>query len=363
MPALLPAPAAASGGPDVRYSSTGQNSERLLTVPLTRERGAGKRSAMSLTPKRLGALRRGDRLRVGSEVQITTDCLAQKPRCAGDPYPDINPLVRTRLVIARTPYATRKKATVPLGPWQETTCVQRMPHREHHCVIVNDWSLKRIGATRRLPCRRRLCHVNLVVDASHPQAPANAKVVLGGNRPSGHINQDRGRVQAYRIRGAGKPRARSFRRTLRRDDAIKLDTKLRPIYSVKLDARPGDVIRANGTLEVDLRHLPYRARVGSQLVLARSPAEAAPRGYALKGATLRGEVGERNGFNCTKDLGVCRMEKLGLIQIRKRFARLAGNRPLYLNLTVQSNPKAEGWRPEHRLRITDGGSLRVIRLR
>lgn len=353
--AAAPAPSSAAKGEiDIRYASSGQNSERVETIPVTENPGAGKRVVASLSAKKIGPLRRGDRLRFSSEIQITTDCAFQSPRCAGDPYDDYDPVLRTRLVLARESFSRGGKGIKPLGPWKSTTCVQRKPHRTHHCVIVNGWDGVRAGRAKSLPCPRRRCHINLLISAHHPSAGPNDRVVAGGNRPDGTIEQDRARVQAYRIRGNGRPSIRSGKRETLRRDVHELDARLRTAISLPIDPVPGALIKARARLRTQITGLPYRVRVGGQLIVARSPKETKPMGYALRGVTLRGEVDERNGFNCTHDVEPCRFDKVGLIRIRDNYRKVGRRRPLYLNFIVQANPKRATARPGDALRLPSG---------
>ena len=80
--ALALAPAAAESAPrPVDAATTGVNSELRQTVPITRTAGAARRVALSMGPGKLAGLRRGDRLELSSEVQITVDCDTPSPRC------------------------------------------------------------------------------------------------------------------------------------------------------------------------------------------------------------------------------------------------------------------------------------------
>ena len=59
-----------------------------------------------------------------------------------------------------------------------------------------------IGNAAGLPCELDDCHINLVADASHPEARANEVITVGGLRPDGSIPQDRGRINVVRYRDA-----------------------------------------------------------------------------------------------------------------------------------------------------------------
>ena len=75
-------------------------------------------------------LRASDRLRVSSELAVTTDCLFNSPRCAGRPY-RFDPVVQTQLVL-------QVAATRSCSRETRRRCLQRQGNREHHCQIVFD---------------------------------------------------------------------------------------------------------------------------------------------------------------------------------------------------------------------------------
>ena len=177
---------------EARVSTSGNLSELIKKLPITRDEGAKPRVVMSLGPDRLHRLRRGDRLKVSAEVQVTVNCDNPTPRCVGPIY-DYNPIGHAQLVLSDGKGATRG---MPLSESRRFVCRQKLPDREHHCVIVFTGVGADIGKLRSLPCPPDHCFVNLVMDAHHPRARSGEVLLIGGNRPDGSIPQDRGRVNA-----------------------------------------------------------------------------------------------------------------------------------------------------------------------
>ncbi len=138
--ALLAATAAGSpssaspAGPQLDAATTGARSELRRTVPITRRPGRGERIALSMGPGRLAGLRRGDRLDLSSEVQVTVDCTVREARCAGRPYRfDPNVIVTLELAPRRS-----VKARSRVLARRRLSCGQQEPLREHHCPVVFD---------------------------------------------------------------------------------------------------------------------------------------------------------------------------------------------------------------------------------
>ncbi|MET0128737.1 MAG: hypothetical protein ABW249_09105, partial [Solirubrobacterales bacterium] len=80
--AALAAPAVAAAPVEVDAFTTGPRSELRKTVPITSAPGAAPRVVLSMGPGKLSGLRRGDRLELLSEVQVSVDCDRPSPRCA-----------------------------------------------------------------------------------------------------------------------------------------------------------------------------------------------------------------------------------------------------------------------------------------
>jgi hypothetical protein len=345
------------GAVEIRAASTGRSPELRKTVPIARKRRKQPRVIMSLPLRRLGGLARGDRLRYTAEFQVTTDCTFRSPRCAGRPYPHYNPVVESRLILARKRLTRRGGGAMPLSRWRGRICT----HGEHHCVYVHSWDQTQVRRLRRLPCQPHQCRINLVVIARSPRARRGDKLVIGGNQPDGYIAQDRGRISAIRLRGRGSPDLRKQRTGRLQNRKLRLDRRKKVIYSTRVPVRGGDVIAASAKLILATGTVPYRFRTGAQLITARSATETTSRGYARRGVSERGEVGEMNGFNCTQNRPRCVLSKVGMLRVWQRSR--ATSKPLFVNLVAEVNPKQAVARRGDRVVISSGGGLRVRRYR
>ena len=366
---LAVAAAAPAGARVVRAASTGNGSELIRKLPITRAAGGAPRVAMSLGPAKLGPLRRGDKLKLSAEVEVTTTCVLRSERCIGKRYL-FSPRVGARLVIARRRHAAAGAAVRAISRRQTVACHQRRPNRNHHCVLVFTGVSTRLAHPGRLPCRLRRCRINLVLDAHHPHASGREKVIVGADRPGGRIQQDMGRLNAVVIpRGAN-------RRVRRRTTGHVVTQRIpegspgsggwQVIYSLKLKhLEPGDVIAASARERTAIGGLPYSTFVSSEILLGRSRHSTHPFGHAI---SLAGLLTEANGFNCTQGPSAyrtpCLTRKAGVVRVRRRPRGSKGNpRPLYLNLISRSFPKLARARPGDAARVLSGGELTVDRYR
>src|SRR3954453_6560890 len=102
------APAAATKAPILpsttvaTYATTGDSSELLRGIPISKRQGKLDRVAMSIAPDQFDPIQVGDRLRVDGEVQVSTTCVEAGPRCFGTHY-DLNPKTTARLVLSSEP--------------------------------------------------------------------------------------------------------------------------------------------------------------------------------------------------------------------------------------------------------------------
>ena len=136
--AILAVAAGGAGGapgPSVEVATTGNDSELVKTVAITRRAGRRPQVAMSMRPGRLPDLARGDRLRASAELQVTNNCNYRSPRCVGPVY-HFDPRVRARLVLAPDAATTGGPDALPLAAPEAETCTQERPDFEHHCVLV-----------------------------------------------------------------------------------------------------------------------------------------------------------------------------------------------------------------------------------
>jgi hypothetical protein len=342
----------------VRVATSGSYSERIKKLPITRKRGASRRVVMAMTPRQLPRLRRGDRLRLSSEVQFTLNCPERMKRCIGPPY-RYDPEIDVRLVIAGS--ATSRHG-LAVSATKRETCQQHRP-REHHCVVTIAAGGLRVGDPRRLPCRPGRCFVNLVADAHSPHAGGRDVLIVGGNKPDGSIPQDRGRINAILFHPA---KARYPRPRLTRDrveSELPLDLKRQVVYSQRLRGlRRGEQLAAEAKVVTRRAGLPYSVRTSSQLILAAGRHDVRP-GPLARRVGGGGELDEANGFNCTRDRETCTTRKFGVLRIG-RSAELHGHpRPLYVNVVMVVGPKRFEADPADRYEVLRRGGLRVTRYR
>jgi hypothetical protein len=366
--AAVAAPAAGHPARPVRAATTGNNSERISRLPITRSQGAVRRVAMSLGPGKLGRLRRGDKLKLSGEVEVTTTCVTPGSRCIGKHY-SFSPTIDAQLVIAHRKRAATGRAVQPLSRHRSIACHQPRPNRNHHCVLVFDDVTKRLAHPKRLPCRLRKCRINLVLDAHDPAADGREKVIVGADRPGGGIQQDMGRLNAIVIPRGAKPHVRT--RTTRHivthgiPEGSPGSGGWQVIYSVKLKhLRRGEVIAATARELTGIGQLPYSAFISSELLIAPNPHATHPFGHAI---SLGGLLTEANGFNCTQGPSAyetpCLTRKAGVARVRHKPRGHKGHtRPVYLNVISRSFPKLAHAGAGDAARVL-GGALTVHRYR
>lgn len=369
--------AGAGGPPDgivgesskVLVSTTGDHSELYKTVPITKRPGRGRRVVMSMGPAQLPSLQTGDRLRVTAELQVTTDCLVHSRECVGHPYL-YSPHVRTRLVLAGSRHA--RGPAVPLSGRKGNRCRQPTPHREHHCMFVFRRGAYEVPETESLPCSPGSCFVNLVLGAHARAARHGDRLLLGANEPDGSVEQDRGRINAVRIRPPSDSVvppiiSQKETRVSTRERDRKLVTLGRHrrtvVYSQQLDdLKSGEQLAVSATMGTDLSNLGRDARITARLVLANAPDSPRPAVIARRIASTQGEIAEANGFNCTQPNDPCRTRKVGVLRIDGDAVNKAGFPvPLYVNLVVVAASRPPGQLHGHAVRVTDTGRLRVVR--
>lgn len=327
-------------------STTGNKSELLAKVPITKQPGEGERVAMSLGPDQLPRFHDGDRLRVSAEVQISTTCVTQSTRCVGRPY-DYNPWVTARLALAAGPATTDQ--SVPLGEAQQIKCTQRRPQRNHHCTIVFPNFDHPVGDPALLPCAAsNQCYVNLIVGAWKRKAKPNNVIVLGADREDGSVVGDKGRLNVVEVPpelpapGEGAS-AELLNPSLPLNEGKQV--KRRVVHSVPVPApRKGDVITFDGDYTSTIDRLPYNVFVSSRVIVADSPTATSSEGLAKTSVQFRGSATESNGFNCTQGPSgystPCTSRKAGAIRITQDVIDPATGQPgvLYLNLVGSAKP-------------------------
>ncbi len=355
--------------PPVRAVTTGNHSELVKTIAITRRRRARQRVAMSLDPRTLGSLAPGEQLRLNGEVQVTLTCYRPGlPRCIGHSY-SYSPRVETRLVLAATQAATSGAGVLPLSTWGGLECSAHRPDRNHHCVLVYPRITAKIGRAAELPCPLDRCHVNMVVAAHDRHAGPRDRLIIGTDRPNGTVEQDKGRLNAIEIPPGAHPAIKRYRATRRRSRTlpVKEDGGRRVVYSARVPRlRRGDALAVEAKQVTDISALPYAAYVSDEIVLAGSPRAVEPARPSV--AAERGYLTEANGFNCTQGHSQfqtpCTSSKAGAIAVtRDTTAHRTRSRALYVNLVSRSKPKHVGAVPGDVARIGRGGFLSVVRYR
>ena len=343
---LAPGAVAAKPRP-VDAATTGANSELRRTVPITRTPGAAPRVVLSMGPGKLSGLRRGDRLELSSEVQVTVDCDRPSPRCTGRPY-DYDPRVTVTLELAG-----RESASAPsrVLARRRLRCRQRLPNRQHHCPVVFD-RITRVGDD--FPCRLDRCYANVVVSASSPHSRGDERMIIGANKPNGRIVQNKSRLNAIRL--APQVAAQRLRTKHLRRGSLRLRPRRKVVLSQKVDGlERGDVLAVTAALRSDVRRLGYNALVGGQLVVARGPRATTPTRLVRRSVWLRGLISPINGTNCTPAQSPCVTRKAGAVKVRRDVRGGSGGpAPLFVNLVIRTKQKRVGREHGARLKLLRG---------
>jgi hypothetical protein len=363
----------------VRFASTGNHSELVESIPITRTPKEAQTVVMSLPPGQGGVpnLLDGDQLRVNAEVQPSTTCVEKGSNCLGKRY-RINPFIRAHLVLADA--ADPAATSVELAPARFVHCTQRRPNRNHHCPLVFRSANLEIPDIGALPCEPDACYVNLLLSADHPKAKTGNVVVVGGDRPNGVVQQDKGRISAITVRNGATPPTTVADTAIRARRGLPLHprkggSRRRVIHSIEVpELGPGDILEATATYRGAQpkgkkgsggrrrrgRHA-YNAFVGSQLILADTPTSTDPT-RAARTAGLGSELTESNGLNCTQRrsgyVRPCFIEKAGAIKVNNNQD---GEVRVYLNLVGRSKPLRKNARRKDKFKLRLEGGLRAVR--
>jgi hypothetical protein len=192
-----------------------------------------------------------------------------------------------------------------------------------------------------LPCRPDACYVNFVVDAHSRSARSGDRLIIGANKPNGHILQDKGRINAVRLRPGGQPPPSVLKTGKRRHTKVPLDQTPTVVLSRRLGGlKKGTQLAVLARMRADVAGLPYSARVTTHLILARNPHATTTSKRIAKLASLHGEIAETNGSNCTQLQTPCPYTKVGVLRMLRDARSRSGHPiPLFVNLYVVSNPK------------------------
>jgi hypothetical protein len=361
----------------VRFGTTGNHSELVQSIPITRSPKENQTVAMSIPPEKLPDLLAGDELRVNAEIQPSTTCVERGSRCVGRRY-RINPFMRARLVLADA--ADPAASAIELAPGESVRCTQRRPNRNHHCPLVFRSASLEISNLGALPCPPDACYVNLLLSADHPKAKPGNRIVLGGDRPSGKVAQDKGRISAITVRNGATPPTTAVDQVIRPRRGLPLHprkegSRKRVIHSIQVpQLGAGDILQATATYRAAQpkgrkgsggkrrrgRHA-YNAFIASDLILADGPSSTTPT-KAVRTTGLRGELAEGNGFNCTQRSSgfrrPCFVEKAGAVKINNQQQ---GEVVVYLNLVARSKPLLKNARRKDKVKLRLEGGLRAVR--
>lgn len=337
---------------------TGRKAELRETVPITRRRGAGEASVLSLA---LPQVQPGDRIRFSGEVTVTTTCVEELPRCIGRRY-RFDPKLRARIVLAKDRDDAGRRTVVVSNP-VGLECEQNRPNRNHHCPLVISEAI-RIAGLAGLPCPPAKCRLNMLLSAHHPRARGGEVVVVGADQPDGSVEGGKARLNAAIVRAGADLREGSRKTTKRRVRRLpaSFDAGQRVVYSQRLRGlEKGEVLLTSAQVRTAIRRLPYF--VATKIVIAARPTGRLPTQLARRFASRNGTATETNGFNCTVGPSAfrspCTTKKEGLIVITRTPPR-----PLYVNVVSRTFPKLAqarlGSYPP--ARVLPGGRLRVTRL-
>jgi hypothetical protein len=331
------------GHPPPIVATTGNNSELIKRVAIKRGHGRGERVAMQLKPTALEPIERGDRLRAGAEVQVSTTCLVPSKRCHGRSY-TLSPTVTARIVLARGHKA--RSPSVPLSGRLTVLCKQHRPNRNHHCTLTIPSTVTRVNNPKKLPCPPDRCWVNLLVSAHSAQARHGNFVVLGGDRPDGSLEQDKGRLTLIQAHDAVRAPAVFTNAALLHHKlplTIADSDKRRIVYSMPIIApERNEVLAFDVKFLTAINALPFNTFVTSRVILAHGPFKTKPTKKAKTVTKFQGQATEANGFDCTLGpsgyANPCITHKTGAIRIRHDVVHRRGT-PANLWLSVIAGAK------------------------
>ena len=349
--------------------SRGSNETRG-TIPITRSRGAQPYVVLSERVKAGGGLRRGDILRATAEVQLSTTCVTQEPRCIGSQY-SYSPRMDGQVVLASSGTATGGANADPISRMDTRRCNQKRPNRNHHCVLVFSDAVKRVRNLGNLPCPPDACFLNVVASADHENAGSGDVVVVGADRPDGSIDGDKGRVDGLLERGAIPPPAVQEGGAKMRD-AVPIapsgNSGRRVVRSLRLDGlAKGDGLRIQAKQRIGISSLPYNVFIGTRVIVATSPTEVRTNGFIPRTISSGGEVTEQNGFNCTHGGSTyqdpCNSPKAATAVVKRRMPMKNGEpKPVFVNIVMAGLPKLASAHPNDKMKVRDG-TIRVERYR
>jgi hypothetical protein len=348
---VLATPAAVAGvlapeAPKAELATTGNHSEQIKKLPISKKPGARQRVVMSLGPEELKRIHAGDTIRAGGEVQVSTTCVKQEPKCIGRPYNNLNPTITARIVLAPEPKADAPAMPLSGAPVTRL-CKQRRPNRNHHCTLAIPNTTTNVPDPSGLPCPPGECYVNMLVGASNRKAKKGNVVVLGADRPDGSVAQDKGRLNVVQAR-AEVPAAAGSSSNQLVNQSLPLTEgkreKRRVVYSVPITApKKGEVLTFDASFRADISQMRFNTFIASRVIVTDSPTATSPNGAGKSSSLFRGDATEGNGFNCTLGpsgyANPCTVVKSGATRITRDVADpISGPGTLYLNVVGAGKP-------------------------
>ena len=348
-----------AAGAAIAVGETENKPELLETLPIVTAPGSGRRVVLTLagdtkTDSPLPDLAGGDRLLAMAELELTTDADdPNHPGLIGNAY-TYSPNVEAVLLLAPSPdVVDTSQGAIELSraPWRQT-----VSHQHHHAVITFGDAEARIpegGLPWQGPA-----HVNLVVEASSPDARDGDVMLVGQNETTPTVVQDMAGIRVVRFRPADAPEPAAERDASCLCAAVPVAKRETVVLSHELAGlRQGDQLLVRGTLVTDAAGLASPARISTRMFIADAPDQTDPGGDAAASVTWKGHLSKFTGFNCVPGEGPQTSRKYGVATIRRDPGA-----SLYVNMVAVSGAPFGGLGPSDQLRVdTTRSSLEVVR--
>lgn len=351
--------AEAAASASIEIGSTENKPELIETVPITTAPGAARQVALSLGPDSdtqspLPDIAGGDGLEVFAELELTTDAPdANHPGLIGNAY-HYAPNVEATLLLAADASVTEAgpRAIALAQPWR-----QAISHERHHGVVTFGGGAVAIPAGG-LPWGEGT-RINLVVDASHPEASDGDVLLVGQNEKTPVVVQDMAGIRVVRFRPANAAKPAPQRQTSCLCSSIPVSKARTVVLSQELAGLVGgERLLFKARLVTDASGLAKPARISTRLFIGDSPAQDEPGGAAQSAISWKGNLSKFTGFNCLPAEGPIATEKYGVARVRQ-----APSGPLYVNLVAVSAAPFGGIEASQGLPIDPAQSyLEVTRL-
>lgn len=359
-------PEAIVGGAVVRVSWTGNAPAEIgESVPIVRKAGTAKKVVMSFSSTKdadesMPDLEPGDQLEVSAELEVTTDLTPDELEanggkgCFSVPY-GYAPKLQAELLLTRDPQTVSSAQGKAHRIGEPKTATVR--HEQHHWVVVFDraplvvpsgWS----GTGR----------INLVLEATSPEAAAGHCLLIGQNEPDGTVGGDMAAISVARFRPAKQatpPWQRTNQIKAKRLPIREDERQWRVIYSMPLtDLVKDEQLRVHAKVAANSQHLGIPARLTTRVFLATAATQAEPDDdYASTVGSSKGKISKANGSNCLPSGMSLPAEKVGVLRVTKSVPK---GKTLYVNVSGVGGDPTKRARPGSELQLV-GGLLEVQR--